>query len=53
MVGVTGPIGSGLPQLGFPRRLAMKNVPSRRSQDLFAADIEFLKSLVSFLKIAG
>jgi hypothetical protein len=25
MVGVIGPIGSGLPQLGFPRRLAMKN----------------------------
>src|SRR6266849_6300487 len=23
IVGVTGPIGSGLPQLGFPRRLAM------------------------------
>src|ERR1022692_611376 len=29
IVGVTGPIGSGLPQLGFPRRLAMKNIPSR------------------------
>src|SRR5208337_789212 len=28
MVGTTGPIGSGLPQLGFPRRLAMKNIPS-------------------------
>src|SRR5271157_2856634 len=28
MVGTTGPIGSGLPQLGFPRRLAMKNMPS-------------------------
>src|SRR6202158_822240 len=28
IVGVTGPIGSGLPQLGFPRRLAMKNIPS-------------------------
>jgi len=26
MVGVTGPIGSGLPQFGFPRRLAMQNV---------------------------
>src|ERR1700722_19055434 len=25
MVGVIGPIGSGLPQLGFPRRLAMKS----------------------------
>src|ERR1700727_2487890 len=25
MVGTMGPIGSGLPQLGFPRRLAMKN----------------------------
>src|SRR5579863_1450797 len=25
MVGVMGPIGSGLPQFGFPRRLAMKN----------------------------
>jgi hypothetical protein len=24
MVGVIGPIGSGLPQFGFPRRLAMK-----------------------------
>jgi hypothetical protein len=27
-VGMTGPIGSGLPQFGFPRRLAMKNIPS-------------------------
>src|SRR5438270_3997579 len=25
IVGVIGPIGSGLPQLGFPRRLAMNN----------------------------
>src|SRR5277367_3221050 len=25
MVGVIGPIGSGLPQFGFPRRLAMKS----------------------------
>jgi hypothetical protein len=25
MVGVIGPIGSGLPQFGFPRRFAMKN----------------------------
>jgi hypothetical protein len=24
MVGVIGPIGSGLPQFGFPRRFAMK-----------------------------
>jgi len=24
MVGTMGPIGSGLPQFGFPRRLAMK-----------------------------
>jgi hypothetical protein len=23
MVGTTGPIGSGLPQFGFPRRFAM------------------------------
>src|SRR5580704_13359358 len=29
-VGMTGPIGSGLPQFGFPRRLAMKNIPSSR-----------------------
>src|SRR6202158_4233008 len=28
IVGVTGPIASGLPQLGFTRRLAMKNMPS-------------------------
>src|SRR5690242_331511 len=27
-VGVIGPIGSGFPQLGFPRRLAMKSNPS-------------------------
>src|SRR5208282_4218441 len=27
-VGMTGPIGSGLPQLGFPRSLAMKSIPS-------------------------
>jgi hypothetical protein len=24
MVGTTGPMGSGLPQFGFPRRFAMK-----------------------------
>src|SRR4029077_17201622 len=36
IVGVTGPIGSGLPQLGFPRRLAMKNIPSYAwNKDLF------------------
>src|SRR5271165_2100377 len=35
MVGVTGPIGSGLPQLGFPRRFAMKNVPSYRIRTFF------------------
>src|SRR5258708_22180390 len=31
MVGVTGPIGSGLPQLGFPRRFAMgkKTFPTK------------------------
>jgi hypothetical protein len=27
MVGVMGPMGSGLPQFGFPRRLAMKLLP--------------------------
>ena len=27
IVGVIGPIGSGLPQLGFPRRLAMRKIP--------------------------
>jgi len=27
MVGVIGPIGSGLPQLGFPRRFAIEKVP--------------------------
>src|SRR4029077_6876218 len=27
MVGVIGPMGSGLPQLGFPRRFAMKIMP--------------------------
>jgi len=36
MVGVTGPIGSGFPQLGFPRRFAMKNVPSIREMTNFA-----------------
>jgi hypothetical protein len=25
MVGTIGPMGSGLPQLGFPRRFAMKH----------------------------
>jgi hypothetical protein len=29
MVGVMGPIGSGLPQLGFPRRFAMNVTPRR------------------------
>jgi hypothetical protein len=33
MVGTMGPIGSGLPQLGFPRLLAMKSafLPSGES----------------------
>src|SRR5229473_3711721 len=36
IVGVTGPMGSGLPQLGFPRRLAMKNIPSSQwDKDFF------------------
>jgi hypothetical protein len=30
MVGITGPIGSGLPQLGFPRLFAMNQVFSLR-----------------------
>ncbi len=33
MVGTTGPMGSGLPQLGFPRRLAMRFSLSGRSVD--------------------
>jgi hypothetical protein len=31
MVGTTGPIGSGLPQFGFPRRFAMRYLSSLRS----------------------
>jgi hypothetical protein len=27
MVGVIGPIGSGLPQFGFPRRFAIEQLP--------------------------
>jgi hypothetical protein len=27
IVGVIGPMGSGLPQFGFPRRFAMKITP--------------------------
>src|ERR1700722_1081808 len=34
IVGVTGPMGSGLPQLGFPRRFAMKSVPSIENNNL-------------------
>src|SRR5437762_2418893 len=37
MVGVIGPIGSGLPQFGFPRRLAMKNAFPRRGMKLQTA----------------
>jgi hypothetical protein len=33
MVGVIGPIGSGLPQFGFPRRLAMKIAPRARDEN--------------------
>jgi hypothetical protein len=29
IVGMIGPIGSGLPQFGFPRRFAMKNLRPR------------------------
>src|SRR5208337_2574294 len=38
MVGVMGPIGSGLPQLGFPRRLAIDITP--RASDKFTP-VEF------------
>jgi hypothetical protein len=33
IVGVIGPIGSGLPQLGFPRRFAMKTMPRTWEDD--------------------
>src|ERR1700690_78504 len=37
IVGVTGPMGSGFPQLGFPRRLAMRKVSFyQRNDDFFA-----------------
>src|SRR5438309_7927080 len=32
-VGIMGPMGSGLPQLGFPRRLAMNVLPRTRNQN--------------------
>src|SRR6202140_1896592 len=38
-VGMTGPIGSGFSQLGFPRRLAMKNIPS------YAWNQDFIRNL--------
>jgi hypothetical protein len=37
MVGVMGPIGSGLPQFGFPRRLAMKNAFPLKGMKLLTA----------------
>src|ERR1017187_8478643 len=43
IVGTTGPIGSGLPQLGLPRRLAMKNIPSR---GIMTASIKSLSALI-------
>src|ERR1700681_827216 len=47
IVGVTGPIGSGLPQLGFPRRLAMKNIPSYAwNKDFFLVKFKPLPSLI-------
>src|ERR1700694_5326199 len=33
IVGVMGPMGSGLPQLGFPRRVAMKITPRIRNKN--------------------
>src|ERR1700694_4360006 len=33
IVGTTGPMGSGLPQFGFPRRLAMKIDPLNWDKD--------------------
>jgi hypothetical protein len=33
MVGVIGPIGSGLPQFGFPRLFAMNNCLSTQGDD--------------------
>jgi hypothetical protein len=36
MVGTIGPIGSGLPQFGFPRRFAMKHAfPTKGGNKLF------------------
>jgi hypothetical protein len=34
-VGTTGPIGSGLPQFGFPRRFAMKHCPRSFFEDSY------------------
>jgi hypothetical protein len=33
-VGTTGPIGSGLPQFGLPRRFAMYDLPSAIESDV-------------------
>ncbi len=36
--GVIGPMGSGLPQFGFPRRFAMKLRPRKRWNKLIAGE---------------
>jgi hypothetical protein len=42
MVGVIGPIGSGLPQFGFPRRFAMKNAFPLRGNELLSSFLNYM-----------
>jgi len=41
-----GPIGSGLPQFGFPRLLAMKKMPFRSKYESTAANYKILRFIV-------
>src|SRR6202161_3766729 len=51
MVGTTGPIGSGLPPFGFPRRFAMKK--TFRTDGRLANHQEFLCIYVILLALTG
>ena len=51
MVGVTGPIGSGLPQFGFPRRFAMNYCLSTEEYEL--QNVPKYKILRRGLRILG
>src|SRR3977135_2256754 len=53
IVGVMGPIGSGLPQFGFPRRFAMKSASLPQGDELpvFASKNRFWIAIYKILQV--